>query len=232
MPQNKFKNFVKKKKKKLTKQDVLEMFAQLMAESDAKAEKRLAEFEASLQKSREEAEKRHAEAEKRHAKFEAAAEKRNKEFDKKMGSLTGFLGKFTEEMIRPNIIPMFQAKGIEVELVVRSVIGKKNNQDYYEIDWLLINSTIAVVVEVKTKFTKDEVDEHLDRLKKICEVAPPKLFNLSGITLLGAVAAITFENGVDRYAYQKGLYVLKQTGNLVSIIHYENFKPQEWKTNY
>ncbi len=211
------------KKKKVTVQDILDILAS-QSEKQKELTQQISDFAKQMAESK-------VEAEKRHADFEAAAEKRNKEFDKKMGSLTGFLGKFTEEMIRPNIIPMFQAKGIEIETVVRSVIGKQNNQDYYEIDWLLINSTIAVVVEVKTKFTKDEVDEHLERLAKICEVAPKRI-DLSGTTLLGAVAAITFEDGVDQYALKKGLYILKQTGNLVSIINDEKFKPKEWKTNY
>ncbi len=209
-----------KKKKKLTKQDILEMFAasdvrfaKQMFESNAKFEQQMSEFEETLKKNQE------------------AAEKRDKEFDKKLGNLTGFLGKFTEEMIRPNIIPMFQAKGINVETLLRSVVGKKEGKDYYEIDWLLIDTNIAIVVEVKTKFTRDDVDEHLERLNRISEIAPKHVL-LNEKTLLGAAAGITFEDGADRYAYKKGLYVLKQTGNFVSIINEESFTPKEWKTNY
>ncbi len=205
------------KKKKLTKQDVLD----LIAASNAKFEQQMSESNAKFEQQMSES----------NAKFEADLKKSRKEFDKKMGSLTGFLGKFTEEMIRPNIIPMFQAKGINVETLLRSVVGKKDGKDYYEIDWLLIDTDIAIVVEVKTKLTRDDVDEHLDRLAKISEIAPKHIL-LNEKTLLGAVAAITYEDGVDRYAYKKGLYVLKQTGNLVSIINEENFKPCEWKTNY
>ncbi len=231
-----------------TPQEMLSILSGLIT-SQQEFRASLEKFELDLKKSNEAAEKRNADAEKRHADFEAdlqksrekfeadlqksneAAEKRNKEFDKKMGSLTGFLGKFTEEMIRPNIIPMFKAKGINVETLLRSVVGKKDGKDYYEIDWLLIDTNIAVIVEVKTKFTKDDVDEHLERLNRISEIAPKHIL-LNEKTLLGAVAAITYEDGVDRYAYKKGLYVLKQTGNLVSIINEENFKPCEWKTNY
>ncbi len=189
---------------------------------------RLDRFELSLEESHE---KFSQELKESHEKFSQELKESRAEFDKKLGNLAGFFGRFVEEMVKPNIVKMFQEKGIDVEVVLRAAVGKKDGKNFYEIDWLLIDSSVAVVVEVKSKFTKDEVDEHLERLDKICEIAP-KHINLNGKTLFGAVAGIFFEENADRYAYKKGLYVLKQTGNILAIVNDEKFKPKEWKTNY
>ncbi len=200
---------------------------------------RLDRFELSLEEShekfsqelKESHEKFSQELKESHEKFSQELKESRAEFDKKLGNLAGFFGRFVEEMVKPNIVKMFQEKGIDVEVVLRAAVGKKDGKNFYEIDWLLIDSSVAVVVEVKSKFTKDEVDEHLERLDKICEIAP-KHINLNGKTLFGAVAGIFFEENADRYAYKKGLYVLKQTGNILAIVNDEKFKPKEWKTNY
>ena len=40
------------------------------------------------------------------------------------------------------------------------------------------------------------------------------------------------ENNADRYAYQNGLYVLRQKGNIVEIVNDTKFQPKEWKVEY
>jgi hypothetical protein len=44
----------------------------------------------------------------------------------------------------------------------------------------------------------------------------------------GAVAGIEINDGIDRYAYQKGLFVIKPLGEGVAIANDENFKPVTW----
>lgn len=70
------------------------------------------------------------------------------------------------------------------------------------------------------------MDNHLERMQKITEI-PPRDFKLEGKILLGAVAAVTIHSEADKYAQKKGLYVLKQVGNLLDIIN--PFHPKEWK---
>jgi hypothetical protein len=38
------------------------------------------------------------------------------------------------------------------------------------------------------------------------------------VTIYGAVAAIEIDAGVDRHAYQQGLFVIKQTGDTVAMV--------------
>jgi len=158
-------------------------------------------------------------------------EKRNKEFDKKLGEITGTWGKFVAEMVKPKIVELFKEKGIEIEMSAESVKGFKDKEVFYEIDILLVDTNVAVAVEVKSKLTLEDIDEHLQRLERIKQIKP-KLFNLSGVTLYGAVAGMIIEQGADRYAYKKGLYVLHQKGNLVEIVNDDKFNPAEWKVDY
>lgn len=44
----------------------------------------------------------------------------------------------------------------------------------------------------------------------------------------GAVAGISFHEDIDRYAYKKGLFVLKSEGGIIRIANDEDFRPKEW----
>jgi PII-like signaling protein len=164
-------------------------------------------------------------------KFNENLEKSRLEFDKKLGEITGTWGKFVEGLVQPKIVEMFQEKGIEIRTSLQNVKGYLGKKEHYQIDLLLINSTIAVVVEVKSTFGISEVNEHLKRMEKIQKVQPDRI-DLKGVTLYGAVAGMLIESEADKYAYRKGLYVLKQKGNLVEIVNDSKFQPKEWKVEY
>ncbi len=198
---------------KLTKQDILELF-----------EKQSKSFEQLIIRERKETEKRHKEADERHREAD-------ERFEKKLGQLAGTWGKFVAEMVKPKIIDLFREKGIQIRTSLQNAEGYIGDERYYEIDLLLINSEYAVAVEIKSSLSVDDVKEHLERLEKIKKVQPERV-NLSGITIFGAVAGMIVESDADRYAYKKGLFVLRQKGNLVEIVNDANFKPQEWKTEY
>ena len=154
-----------------------------------------------------------------------------KEFDKKIGELTGTWGKFVAEMVKPKIVELFKEKGIQIRTAMQHVEGYIDDERHYEIDLLLINSNVAVVVEIKSSLSKSDVDDHLKRLEKI-KTVPPERVNLSGVTVYGAVAGMIVEQDADRYAYKKGLFVLRQKGNLVEIVNDNKFKPIAWKVEY
>ena len=215
----------------LTKQDILELldkqakeFHERLLESDKKMEKSRMELDESLKKSR-------IEFDESLKKSQKESEKSRKDFNKRLGQLTGTWGKFVAEMVRPKIIKLFKDKGIPIKTTYQNVVGLLDDKMYYEIDLLLINSKIAVVVEIKSSLSVDDVKEHLERLEKIQKVQPERM-DLSGATLMGAVAGMIVENDADRFAYKHGLYVLRQKGNLVEIINDKEFVPKEWKVGY
>jgi len=204
----------------LTKQDILNLFAEQMKLIDKSRE----ELKESKKEFQEELKERKKE-------FQEELKASQKEFDKKLGQLTGTWGRFVAEMVRPRIVELFKDKGIEIETMAQSIKGFKDGKEHYEIDMLLVNSNVAVVVEIKSSLSVDDVNEHLERLEKVKKTAP-KIFNLSGFTIYGAVAGIIVENDADKYAYKKGLFVLRQKGNLVEIVNDNKFKPKEWNVEY
>lgn len=153
------------------------------------------------------------------------------EFDKRLGELSGTWGKFVAELVKPKIVEMFKERGVKIKTSLQNVVGFLDDQKFYEIDLLLMNNEYAVAVEIKSLLSVEDVKEHLERLEKIKKV-PPERVNLSNITIFGAVAAMIVEGDADRYAYKKGLFVLRQKGNIVEIVNDEKFKPQVWKTDY
>ena len=132
----------KKMDSELTKQDILELFA----ESDARFEKRLERSDAHFEKRSEE------------------FENRLKELDKRLGELTGTWGKFVEELVAPNSIELFRERGIDVTTSFQRIREKRNGKDYYQIDLMLGNDNHVVIVEVKSILKVIDVNEHLERL--------------------------------------------------------------------
>ena len=211
-------------KTELTKQDILELldrqakeFHERILESDRK-------LDMSIEKSR-------LEFDERLKKSQKESEKSRRDFNTRLGQITGTWGKFVAEMVKPRIIKLFKDKGIPIKTTLQNVVGLLGEENYYEIDLLLINSKIAVAVEIKSSLSVDDVKEHLERLEKIQKVQPERI-DLSGATLMGAVAGMIVENDADKYAYKQGLYVLRQKGNLVEIMNDDKFMPKEWKVNY
>ena len=134
-------------------------------------------------------------------------------------------------MVKPRIVKMFKVKGILIKTALQNVVGLIGYKKYYEIDLLLINSQIAVAVEIKSSLSVDDVKEHLERLEEIRKVQPEKI-NMGGTTLYGAVAGIIVENDADKFAYKHGLFALRQKGIIVQIMNDKAFVPNEWKVEY
>ncbi|OQY26449.1 MAG: hypothetical protein B6244_13540 [Candidatus Cloacimonetes bacterium 4572_55] len=219
------------KKKELTKQDILELFA----ESDRRFNERLAREAAEREKSQKEFDDRlareAAEREKSQKEFDDRLAKDSAEHKKALnraiGKITGLWGSFVEGIVEPGAIELFQKHGIHILTTLKNVKGIKDNHEFYEIDLLLLNKTHIVAIEVKTTLKTVDVDDHLKRLDKIRRY-PPSHMDLKNTILLGAVAAMDVKRGADKYAYRSGLFVLRQKGGLVDIVNDENFIPKEW----
>lgn len=137
--------------------------------------------------------------------------------------LTGKWGRFVEGLVAPAIEQLFQERNIEVDKVYHRVTAHKNGAEM-EIDLLVTNKEYAVVVEAKSTLSVDDVNEHLQRLDAFKSLFPEH----SDKKILGAVAGIVIEQAADRYAYKKGLYVLGQSGEMVTILNDKQFKPKIW----
>jgi hypothetical protein len=146
-----------------------------------------------------------------------------KEVSQAIGRLGNRLGEFVEEMVRPAVVGLFQERGIAVHEVHRRTFAERDG-DAMEVDLLVVNDTDVVVIEVKSELTVADVNEHLERLARFKKLFP----HYRAFKVMGAVAAMVTPDDTARYAYRKGLFVLGQSGDTVTIRNDAAFKPAEW----
>jgi len=215
----------------LTYESVLELikqqsiiFRQDLVESRIEFEKKL---EQGYEKSSVEFEKKLEQGyEKSRLEFKEELKESRKEFDSRFRKFDSNWGRFIESLVRPGLIDLFDKHDIHLRATYANIFEFKDKIRYYEIDLLAVNDIYAVVVEIKTTLTVEDVNEHLERMQKIQEL-PPRDFNLKGKSILGAVAGISIKAEADKYAQKKGLYVLTQKGNLLDMLN--PMHPKEWK---
>ena len=171
-----------------------------------------------------------AENDRRLAESRAETDRRLQETDRKLaevgrqlGGLGNRLGEFVEGVVRPGLVRLFQERGIDVRRTLRDVSGDKNGIAL-QIDLLVVNDTDAVAVEVKSKLTDRDVDDHLERIGKFKKLFP----EFASKRLLGAIAAMVVPDDAVRYAERCGLYVIGQRGDDAAFLNSEGFEPRAW----
>jgi hypothetical protein len=144
---------------------------------------------------------------------------------KQLGEHGNRLGEFVQEMVRPAVVKLFQARNLSVHQVNANMVAYDDNRQFImEIDLLVVNTDTAVVVECKSRLSHADADEHLERLDDFKRCFP----QYAPHTLLGAVAAMVLPEDVGRYAYRKGLFVLTQSGDSMEIRNDNKFSPRTW----
>ena len=121
------------------------------------------------------------------------------------------------------MVRLFQERGIEVQEISRRMQSKRPGAEM-EIDIFAVDGDVAVAVEVKSRLSRQDIDDFLERLGRFRQAFP----HYGGYQIHGAVAGIEIDAGVDRYAYQQGLFVIKQTGDTVAIANDMAFQPAAW----
>ena len=150
-------------------------------------------------------------------------DKQIKQVNKQIGELGNRLGEFVEYQVRPAVVRLFQERGIDVH-EFHPGLSVTRDHEGLEIDLLVVNDADAILVEVKSKLTQRDVDDHLQRLAKFKRLMP----RFRDVKALGAVAAMVVPDKVASYAYRQGLFVLVQSGESVVILNDAEFAPQVW----
>ncbi len=183
-------------------------------ETDARLDKRFAETDARLDK--------------RFAETDALLSQRFAETDRQIRKLSGELGmewgRMVEALVEPAALRLFQDRGIEVRYVFRRAKAKIDGR-VMELDLLLENGDTVVVVEVKSRLKRDDVDRFLERLAKFLEF----FSRYRGYRVYGGVAGLDVSADVARYAYRQGLFVINAVGDGVAqILNDEGFSPKDF----
>jgi hypothetical protein len=148
-----------------------------------------------------------------------------KEIGKRFGDFTNRFGEVVEYMITPNLQDRFHDLGLDFQQASQdhSVRDHKNNI-YLQIDVFFFYGDTAMAVEIKTKLTVSDINDHIKRLEKM------RLFaDLNGDkrTFLGAVAGVIVQPEVKEYALNNGFYLVEPSGETFNITPPHN-KPKEW----
>ncbi|MBE5230603.1 MAG: DUF3782 domain-containing protein [Microcystis sp. M54BS1] len=206
----------------VTLEDIYQLFRASAEEFDRRlreSDLRRAEMERIFAEAKLESDRRAAEAERSMAELKRTVERTSKAVD----SLTTRWGRFVEELVEPGVFRLFQEKGIDIKEVYPRARVKRQGIAM-KIDILGVDDTELVLVELLPRFSQDDVDEFIEKLTCF-KIAFPHYKNYRAY---GAVAGIEINEGVDRYAYQKGLFVIKPSGDTVAIINDANFQPNTW----
>ena len=116
---------------------------------------------------------------------------------------------------------LFQERGIDVTMTT-SGTSVSDHEGGIEIDILVRNGKEIVLIECKSKLSTDDVNEHLERLAKFKRYFP----EYADKKVMGAVAAMVIPEDVGKYAYKKGLFVMAQHGEFMTILNDEKFEPE------
>ena len=138
-------------------------------------------------------------------------------------ALAGKWGIFVENMVVPAVKIVFAKWGIPIHDVSRDVEGSRNGLST-QIDVMASNDDHVMLVEVKSSLRHDDVEDHLDRLSKFKLIFP----RFANVRVHGSVAGIDLPKQVARYAYRKGLFVLAQSGETMTILNDKKFRPAVW----
>ncbi len=130
-------------------------------------------------------------------------------------------GRLMESLVAGDLVPLLQARGIDVRKTHRRSEGRLNGE-HYEFDILAVSGEEVVVVEVKTTLRPEDVTRFLTKLGRFKEW----FSSYRDHRLFGAVAFLEADSNVIRQAERRGLFVIRATGSSASILNPPDFKPR------
>ncbi|MDR0403739.1 MAG: hypothetical protein LBH35_09150 [Treponema sp.] len=155
-----------------------------------------------------------------------ATDKQMKATDKRLGELTNRFGDMVEYMVMPNLVAKFEELRFTFTKANRTEIRDREHAIFTEVDALLENGDKVMAVEIKTKPSIDDINDHIERMVKLRKYAD--LHNDRRI-YLGAVAGVVFSDSEKTYALKKGFYVIEPSGDTFNIIEPKgDYHPHEW----
>jgi hypothetical protein len=164
---------------------------------------------------------------KRQEKTDEQIAKTSKEVDRvtrELESVKAKWGKFVEFVLAPGIPKAFQSIGIPINRISQRIKAYSQEHGEMEIDILGVNHEYVLIVETKSTLSVDDVNELIEDLARFKIFFP----EYQDKKIIGAVAGIEITGKADRYAYQKGLYVLGESDDNVKILNDAKFKPKVW----
>lgn len=170
----------------------LQELRQTMRENEEKFHRQLAEDREEENRNREE-----------YWRLSRETDKKIKELSTRFGSTTGNI---IEGLMSSTAIDMFTEAGYDMHSKHKNMSCKTTNpNDGMEVDVFLYNDTSSIAVEVKASCDRKDIDRFLEQMKKFRRLFP----RYADLEVLGAIAAVNYENDADDYAHECGLIVVR-----------------------
>lgn len=190
-------------------------------------DRRFEETKQLLQRQSEESDRRFREqseeSDRRFRETERIIQQQNEKLKQQLRKLEDPVGDFIRWQVRPAAIQLFQQPGT-YDYQVSAGASAARFGEAIEIDLLVVNTDQAILVEVKSKLTETDINEHLERLEKFKRLMPA----YRDFHAMGAVAGMVVPEEVASYGYRRGLFVLAQSGDSVVILNDDKFRPRQW----
>ena len=140
-----------------------------------------------------------------------------KETSKQMGGLNNSFGELAQHLVAPNIIEKFNELDFDftkcsLNVKIKEPGNKKKN--LAEVDIMLEDGDVVVIVEVKARADKGDIEDHVIRMEKLRRYA-----NIRGDKrrYQGAMAVAIMDDSLRELILGQGFYLIEQTGDTVRI---------------
>lgn len=150
-------------------------------------------------------------------------DRKMKEVFSKLGDLGLLQGNIVEENICRSVKKIFKKEGksfydiyqnLRPKYQIRKTVG---NAEY---DSLAVNGSEVLVTEVKSNFKQDHVEKFINiQLPQFTKFFP----EYNGYTILGAIGGALITPHIEKYAIDKGLYVIIENSENLSLANPKGF---------
>ena len=141
--------------------------------------------------------------------------------NKQVGGISNRWGELVEGLVRPAAVNLLREKGIQVHHTVTNLVLEDGSM---EVDLLAENTVEVVAIEVKANLKRRDLKRFLKNLQKFKTVFP----KYQSYRLYGAVAGIRIDPDLEQKAIDAGLWVMKPSGETMSITNKPEFEPSLW----
>ena len=158
--------------------------------------------------------------------FRQKMEASSSRLDKQLGELGNRFGEMIEYLASPGLKAKFRAYGFAFTELSHDKEFATEDRIIAEADVFLENTEKAMVVEMKSKPTIDDINDHVGRLVKLRKYADAKGDMRK---YMGAIGGMIFRDRERDHALKCGLYVIEPSGDTFDVIAPTGkYHPGEW----
>jgi Holliday junction resolvase-like predicted endonuclease len=154
-------------------------------------------------------------------KFQDTDRKLDKRFNELYGLFSSQWGRLVESLAGSELVRTFEKRGIKIKQTAQRLKGGHKGQRF-EFDIIARNGTEVVVVEVKTMLKSKHIQKFVDKMGSfktwVKRYTPNNVY--------GAVAFLQADAGAEQMAENKGLFVIRATGDSAAIVNKADFVPR------